>query len=39
MFGSEALSLLDDVDRWIRAEIGEPRSFQFLLQGISELAS
>ena len=35
VFGSEALSLLDDVDGRIRAETGEPRSFQFLLQGIS----
>ena len=35
VFGSEALSLLDDIGRWIRAETGEPRSFRFLLQGIS----
>ena len=31
----KALSLLDDKGRWIRAETGGPRSFQFLLQGIS----
>ena len=31
----EALSLLEEISRRIRAETGEPRSFQFLLQGVS----
>ena len=35
VFGPEALSLLEDIGRRIRAETGEPRSFQFLLQGVS----
>ena len=35
VFGSEALSLLEDIGRQIRAETGEPRFFQFLLQGVS----
>ena len=35
VFGSEALSLLEDIGRQIRAETGEPRSFQFLLQIVS----
>ena len=36
VFGPEALSLLEDIGRQIiRAETGEPRSLQFLLQGVS----
>ena len=35
VFGSEALSLLEDIGRQIRAETEEPWSFQFLLQGVS----
>ena len=35
MFGSEALSLLEDIGRRIRAEAGEPQFFQLLLQGVS----
>ena len=35
VFRSEALSLLDDIGRQIRAETGEPQSLQFLLQVIS----
>ena len=34
VFGPKALSLLKDIGRRIKAETGEPRSFQFLLQGI-----
>ena len=35
MFWPEALSLLNDIGRWIGAVTGQPRSFQFLLQGAS----
>ena len=35
VFGPEALSLLEDIGRQIRAETEEPRSFPFLLQVIS----
>ena len=35
VFGPEALSLLEDIGRRIRAGTGEPRSLQFLLQGVS----
>ena len=35
VFESEALSLLDDIGRQIRAETGKPRSLQSLLQGTS----
>ena len=34
-FGPEALSLLSDIGRLIQAETGEPKSYQFLLQGIT----
>ena len=34
-FGPEALSLLSDIGRLIQAETGEPKSYQFLLQGIA----
>ena len=35
VFGSEALSLLEDIGRQIRVETGEPWSFPFVLQGVS----
>ena len=35
IFGPEALSLVSDIGRLIRAETGEPKSYQFLLQGIA----
>ena len=35
VFESEVLSLLEDISSQIRAETGEPRSFKFLLQGVS----
>ena len=35
VFGYEAVSLLEDIGRQIRAETGEPQSFQFFLQGVS----
>jgi len=33
-FGPEPSSLLEDIGRQIRAETGEPRSFQVSLQGV-----
>ena len=35
VFGPEALSLVSDIGRLIRAETGEPKFCQFLLQGIT----
>ena len=35
VFGPEAASFFGELGRRIRAETGEPRSLQFLLQGIS----
>ena len=35
VFGPEALSLVSDIGRLIQAETGEPKSYQFLLQGIA----
>ena len=35
VFGPEPLSLLEDISRRIQADTGEPRSFQFLLEGVS----
>ena len=35
VFGPEALSFLRELGRRIKAETGEPRSLQFLLQGIA----
>ena len=34
-FGPEALALLSDTSWLIRAETGEPKSYQFLLWGIA----
>ena len=35
MFGPEAMSFIKELGRRIRAETGEPRSLQFLMQGIA----
>ena len=35
VFGPEVLSLVSDIGRLIQAETGEPKSYQFLLQGIA----
>ena len=35
VFGPEAASFFGELGRQIRAETGEPRSLQFLLQGIA----
>ena len=35
VFGPEALSFLKELGRRLKAETGEPRSLQFLLQGIA----
>ena len=35
VFGPEAMSFIKELGRRIRAETGEPRSLQFLIQGIA----
>ena len=35
VFGPEAMTFVKELGRRVRAETGEPRSFQFLLQGMA----